>query len=133
VILIVDDVEDTREVMCRVIGAKGFPCQAVTNGREALAFIRSYSLKQPLLVLMDVMMPEISGIEALRQIRADPQIEQTPVIMFSAGFNIALRDEAISLRASARIFKGADAGFDEICQWYQRVGGVRSESKSRPN
>ena len=127
-ILVVDDYEDSRDAMCRLFTARGYPCQTASDGLEAIAFIRSHPPEQPLLVVMDAMMPNMSGIEALRQIRTDPKIEHTPVIIFSAGFNVALRDEAITLRASAWILKGTDAGFDEICQWYERVGGVKSST-----
>ena len=129
-ILVVDDFADTREVMCHLLAAKGYPCQTASNATEALAFIRNHPPEQPLLVVMDAMMPEMTGVEALRQIRADPKIEHTPVIIFSAGFNVALRDEAITLRASAWILKGTEAGFNEICQWYERVGGVALKKTS---
>jgi CheY-like chemotaxis protein len=99
------------------------------DGPEALAFIRSYPPDQPLLVVLDVMMPGMGGIDVLREIRADPKIEHTPVVMFSAGFNVAYRDEAITLCAAAWILKGTDQGFAEICRQYERVGGVAVQNQ----
>jgi CheY-like chemotaxis protein len=97
-ILVVDDTPDTREVMCKLLCAKGYPCDAVGDGQEALAYIRSHPPERPLLVVLDSMMPGMGGIDVLKEIRADPQIEHTHVVMFSAGFNVAFRDEAITLR-----------------------------------
>jgi CheY-like chemotaxis protein len=129
-ILLVDDFADGREALCGLIGAWGYPCQGAGNGHEALAFIRSHPPEQPLLVVLDSMMPDMSGIEVLQQIRSDPKIAPTPVVMFSAGFNTARRDEAITLGAAAWILKGSIEGIKEVCRCYERVGGVASEVKS---
>jgi CheY-like chemotaxis protein len=136
-ILIVDDTIDSGEAFCRLLRRQGYPCECVASGREALAYIRAQSPEQPLLVVLDQMMPEISGIETLEQIRADPRIKQTNVIMFSAVFDAALRDEAITLGAAAWLLKGGgyDAGIDRvlntIVQWYERVGGAKQQQQQQ--
>jgi CheY-like chemotaxis protein len=123
-ILFVDDTGDSREVVCKILRSRGYPCHAVADGPEALACIRAHPPEQPLLVVLDSMMPGMSGIDVLKAIRADSKIADTHVVMFSAGFNLAHRDEAITLRASAWLYKGTDQAFDEICRCYERVGGV---------
>jgi CheY-like chemotaxis protein len=131
VILIVDDYQDGAEALCRLVGRSGYGCQWVPGGREALALIRQHPPEQPLLVVLDEMMPEMSGMEVLRAIRADPAMAQTVVIMFSAGFDIAKREEAMSLGAAAWLLKGGghgaeiDAVVKTICDWYERVGGAK--------
>ena len=133
-ILIVDDYQDAAEALCRLIRRCGYACQCVLGGHEALALIRAHPPEQPLLVVLDEMMPEMSGIEVLRAIRADPAIKQTTVIMFSAGFDIAKREEAMSLGAAAWLLKGGghgaeiDAVIKTICDWYERVGGAKIEA-----
>jgi CheY-like chemotaxis protein len=80
-------------------------------------------------------MPQIDGIEILRQIRADAKIAQTPVVFHTAGFNIQRREEAITLGALAWLFKGGPGGADiqmilkEIGRLYESVGGAKTITK----
>jgi two-component system, OmpR family, alkaline phosphatase synthesis response regulator PhoP len=59
----------------------GYEVLTARNGREALEVIRR---EHPSAVLLDVMMPEMNGWEALKEIRSDPSIEHTQVIMLTA-------------------------------------------------
>ena len=91
----------------------------------------------PLLVVLDNMMPEMNGIEVLREIRADPKIANTAVIFYSAGFDVAKREEAMTLGAVAWLLKGGGGAagvteiLDEIGHWYERLGGVKSSQPAR--
>src|SRR4051794_9599627 len=126
-IFLVDDYPDSAEAFCKLLRKAGFPCETAHSGPDALAFIRGYPPEQPLLVLLDDMMPLMSGIETLRAIRADPRIAATPIIMFSASFDGAKRDEAIMLGALAWILKGsADVGamIRDVTHHYEMLGGV---------
>src|SRR5689334_4558203 len=132
VILIVDDFEDGARAMCLLLTRAGYPCDWVPSGPDALARVRAHPPEQPLLVVLDEMMPGMSGVEVLRAIRAEPAIAQTPVIFHTAGFDIRRRDEAMTLGAGAWLLKGGagTGGVDEnlkaIMEWYERVGGARS-------
>jgi len=130
-ILIVDDHRDVGEVLCKVLHKLGYPCQLTCSGPDALAAIRSHPNEQPLLVVMDEMMPNMSGIEVLRAIREDPKISGTPVIFYSAGFDIAKRDEAMTLGAAAWLLKGGDyqKTLETITSWYERIGGVGRDNE----
>lgn len=131
-ILIVDDFRDGGEAMCRLISARGYPCEWIGGGPEALAKIRAHPAEQPLLVVLDEMMPDMSGTEILQVLRGDPATARTPVLFHSAGFDLAKRDEALTLGALAWLLKGGTAGADvqsvlnTIIDWYERVGGVRT-------
>src|SRR5258707_11854617 len=98
-ILIVDDFQDGAEVLCRLLMKTGYPCQWCASGREALALIRAHSREMPLLVVLDEMMPDMSGTEVLQALRDDPATAHTPVIVFSAGFDVAKRESALALGA----------------------------------
>ena len=127
-IFLVDDYPDSAEAFCRLLRAIGFPCETAHSGSDALAYIRGYPREQPLLVVLDDMMPLMSGMDTLRAIRAEPAIAATAVIMFSAGFDAAKRDEAITLGALAWILKGSadiDAVVREVVHHYERAGGVK--------
>src|SRR5256885_8692414 len=130
-ILIVDDIKDGAEANCRLLRKQGYPCTWIPNGREALAAIRSHPSELPLLVLLDNMMPGMNGIEVLGEIRADPKISQTTVAMYSAGFDVENRDEALTLGAVAWLLKGSSTGgvaelVNTIARWYERVGRVKA-------
>ena len=130
--LVVDDHSDSAEALMRLLRAKGYPAKTAADGPEALALVRAHPPEQPLLVVLDEMMPAMRGIDVLRAIRADPRTAATPVIFFTAGFDIARRDEAITLEALAWFFKGGTGSSDfemtvkEIILIYERVGGARS-------
>jgi CheY-like chemotaxis protein len=130
-ILIVDDFKDGAEVLCRLLGRRGYPCEWAASGREGLARIRSHPPEQPLLVVLDEMMPEMGGIDVLRQIRSDPRISHTTVMVYTAAFDEAKRNTAITLGVAAWLLKGGNQGMgvdqvlDTITGWYERAGGVR--------
>lgn len=129
-ILCVDDHRDVGDMLCRLLGRAGYPCQWRGSGEEALEFIRNYAPEYPLLVLIDLMMPGMSGIETLKEIRSDPAVADRTVVMLSAGVDSSAREAAMALGAAAWVVKGIDGagGFDSmlkrITEWYQRVGGA---------
>jgi adenylate cyclase len=80
-ILVVDDNAANREMLARRLSRAGHRVQAVANGAEALALLR----QQPIdLVLLDVLMPEMSGYEVLQRLTADDALREIPVLMISA-------------------------------------------------
>ena len=80
-ILIVDDNAENREMLSRRLARDGHRVQAVASGADALALAR----QQPIdLVLLDVLMPEMSGYEVLQRLTADPALREIPVLMISA-------------------------------------------------
>jgi DNA-binding response OmpR family regulator len=130
VILVVDDYRDGGDALCRLLRARGFPAEWVPSGRDLIALARSHPPEQPLLVVLDDMMPDLTGMQTLEAIRQDRKISQTPVIMYSAGFDVAHRDKAMALGALAWLLKGGGRGatvemvIDSIAEWYQKLGGV---------
>ncbi len=77
-VLVVDDEPAYRDGLRAALGAEGFAVEVAADGEEALRMFESLS---PDLVLLDVMLPRISGIDVCRRIRA---ADATPVIMVSA-------------------------------------------------
>jgi PAS domain S-box-containing protein len=80
-LLVVDDNADLREYMSRILRAAGHDVRVATDGEAALAAARA---EPPDLVLSDVMMPRLDGFGLLRELRADPILRETPVVMLSA-------------------------------------------------
>ena len=81
-ILIVDDDLASRKLLARMLSAARYVCQETDNARDALKIIRA---EKPAVVLLDLVMPEIDGAEALRRLRADPDpaVAQVRVIMLT--------------------------------------------------
>jgi len=77
-ILVVDDSSTVRMLQTTTMKGEGYEVEEAANGVEALKRILEF---RPDIVLMDVVMPEMGGIQCLRQIKAHPQIKHTKVIM----------------------------------------------------
>ena len=80
-VLVVDDIEENRDVLSRRLKRQGYTVATSENGREALERLRSETFD---LVLLDIMMPEMDGYEVLQRLKADEALRHIPVIMISA-------------------------------------------------
>jgi CheY-like chemotaxis protein len=80
-VLIVDDDPGIRLLLVTYLRRRGFQLLEARNGREALAEMRAGDAD---LVIMDLMMPEVSGWDVLRERAADRSLEQIPVIVITA-------------------------------------------------
>jgi DNA-binding response OmpR family regulator len=81
-ILIADDDPGIRHLLTTYLRRQGFQMLEARNGREALEVMRAGRTD---LVLLDLMMPEVSGLEVLRERAADAAMREIPVIVVSAG------------------------------------------------
>jgi len=105
-ILVVDDEEPVRDVPCEYFESQGFGVEAAPDGEAALAALGRL---RPDLVLLDVRMPGIDGVEVLRRIRrADPDV---PVIMVTANEDVALAKEMLKLGAFDYVAKPFDRSY----------------------
>jgi len=101
-ILIVDDEPYMIRLLQHHIERAGFRMVKATNGREALERIRD---EQPRLVIMDVMMPEINGLEVLAELRKREETRNLPVIIMTANAQRFTREEAEAAGVSAFLTK----------------------------
>jgi CheY-like chemotaxis protein len=79
-ILVADDEPLTAELLALVLAFGGYEVVEAHDGREALERAREV---RPDAVLLDFMMPQLTGAEVARTIREDPQLAETPVVLFS--------------------------------------------------
>src|SRR5882757_678574 len=80
-ILVVDDEPDVTELLAYHLKAKGFLVETVNNPNSSVGLARTFL---PDLVILDVMMPELNGIQICRMLRADPKLKRVPVIFLTA-------------------------------------------------
>jgi two-component system, OmpR family, phosphate regulon response regulator PhoB len=80
-ILVVDDESDVIELVAYHLKAKGYTVEAITDPNRSVGIARSFL---PDLVILDVMMPELNGIQICRMLRADPRLKRVPVVFLTA-------------------------------------------------
>ena len=80
-ILVVDDSPDIALISARMLTSRGFAAITSNDGVEALAIV---ARQRPALILLDVMMPGMSGLDVLRALKADPHTATIPVVMVTA-------------------------------------------------
>jgi CheY-like chemotaxis protein len=96
-VLVADDHDDIRELLTAVLQDAGFLVRTAANGLEAL--IAAYEC-QPRVIVMDVSMPILDGIEATRLIKASPATRDARVIAFTANASL---DSAAAQRLFATV------------------------------
>jgi adenylate cyclase len=97
-LLIVDDNETNRDILCTRLRPHGYELIEAADGEETLALAREH---HPDLILLDVMMPKIDGIEVCRRLKADADLPFMPIILVTAKAD------------SKDVVAGLDAGADE--------------------
>ena len=97
-ILIVDDNETNRDILLARLGPQGYDLKQAADGEEALAATKEHL---PDLILLDIMMPKIDGIEVCKRIKNDPSMPFTPIILCTAKAD------------SKDVVAGLEAGADE--------------------
>ncbi len=80
-VLVVDDEFDLTDTLRAILEGEGYRAETCFNGREALERLES---AKPDLILMDLMMPALSGLEVLRTLREMPGMSNVPVVLMSA-------------------------------------------------
>ncbi|MFH1201705.1 MAG: response regulator [Candidatus Omnitrophota bacterium] len=99
-ILVVDDEEDQREVISYYLANRGYDVVTASNSREALAKLL---MDKPQLILLDIRMPQMDGMECLRRIKKLE--EDVPVIMVTCITDIDTAKKALGLGAVDYITK----------------------------
>ncbi|HET9444014.1 MAG TPA: response regulator [Acidimicrobiales bacterium] len=80
-VLVVDDDPDIRALLAMNLELSGYHVTQAPNGRQGSDLARAL---RPDLILLDVMMPEMDGLDVLRGLKADPETSEIPVVMLTA-------------------------------------------------
>ncbi len=110
-VLLVEDTEDNRFMMRRLLEMSGYRVVEAMNGEEAVKLARAES---PQLILMDLSLPLIDGLAATRLIRKVPALEATPIIAVSAHDSSDFQAEAVEAGCNSYVTKPID--FTELEQ-----------------
>ena len=104
-VLLVEDTEDNRQMMRRLLEMSGYRVLEATNGREAVEIA---SLEQPQIILMDLSLPLIDGLAATRRIRSLPGLSKVPIVAVSAHDTADFHRDALDAGCDAYITKPID-------------------------
>lgn len=126
-ILLVEDDKDIRELLRTLLQLQGYTVNMAGNGQEALDFLLRGD--RPNVILLDLMMPVMSGQQFCEIRKANPELLNIPVVILSA--DTAAAQKAPSLGANAGLTKPVDFGelvqlIDKICD---AQGDLGSPSK----
>jgi CheY-like chemotaxis protein len=104
-ILVVDDYSDNRHLLAAWLRAKGFKVVEANDGKEG---VLQANRSNPDLILMDLAMPELDGVEATRQIRQRQVFAHTPIFAISAFATYDVKKDALDAGCTAVFAKPLD-------------------------
>lgn len=110
-VLLVEDTEDNRFMMRRLLEMAGYGVVEATNGEEAVRLAES---ERPALILMDLSLPVIDGLAATRAIRKLDGLSKTPIVAVSAHDTSDFQAEALAAGCDSYITKPIDFSHLEV-------------------
>ncbi len=115
-VLLVEDTEDNRQMMGRLLELSGFRVVEATNGQEA---VEVAARENPKIILMDLSLPFIDGLAATRRIRSLPGLNKVPIVAVSAHDTADFHQEALAAGCDAYLTKPID--FSELEEVMRRM------------
>jgi CheY-like chemotaxis protein len=115
-ILLVEDLMEARELYAEYLNYAGFSVVTAINGHEAIRLAR---MLRPDLILMDIRMPGMDGLEATADLKADPQLARIPIVAMTADPSNEISDRAMAAGCADFISKPVLP--DEIARTIARV------------
>ncbi len=103
-VLIIDDQEETLDLLTLVLKGEGFYAATAVDGEHALKLLREF---RPAVIITDLMMPNISGIDLIKIVRSTPELAQIPILAMSAD-STGLLPEAEKAGATESLRKPLD-------------------------
>jgi len=121
-LLIADDDSDTLYVYSRLLETEGYEVLIAPSASECLRIVRQ---ERPDLILLDVRLPDISGLEVCRQIKADPHLASIFVIQIS-GIDISSDSQAEALEAGADLYLTKPVEYRKLLAHIQALLRIKS-------
>lgn len=125
-ILIVDDDADTLDAYSRLLRAEGYEVLTTPSALECLHLTRQ---ERPDIILLDVMLPDLSGIEVCRQIKADPDLASVFVIHIS-GIEVSTSQQADGLESGADLYLTKPIEYRKLLAQLQALRRIKSKVNS---
>ncbi|MBN8656345.1 MAG: response regulator [Anaerolineae bacterium] len=120
-VMIIEDEADAAELFSEMMRINGFRVIKMFSSAPAIPIIAQ---EKPDVILLDVMMPDISGLEVLRYIRREPELASIPVIILSA--KSMPSDIKTGIEAGASMYLTKPVGFQDLKQAVEKVLNISS-------
>lgn len=124
-VIVVEDEPDAAELFAEMMRVSGFRVLKTYSSTPAISLIAK---EQPDVVILDIMMPDISGLEVLRFMRRDPKLKHTPVIVVSA--RSMPSDIKEGLEAGATIYLTKPVGYLDLKKSVDQVMNEKASGNS---
>lgn len=118
-IVVVEDEQDAAEMFAEMMRVNGFRVLKASGSRPAIPMIEQ---EKPAAVILDIMMPDVSGLEVLRYMRREPNLAGIPVIVVSAKSLPA--DVKSGLEAGASVYLTKPVDYQDLRDAVEKVLGV---------
>jgi CheY-like chemotaxis protein len=115
-VLIVEDEEDAADLFAEMMRVSGFRVLKTSSSAPAISIMTD---EKPDVVILDIMMPEVSGLDILRQMRREPQLANIPVVVVSAKSMPA--DIKNGMEAGASTYLTKPVGFLDLKEAVERA------------
>ncbi|MDT4967288.1 MAG: two-component system, cell cycle response regulator DivK [Acidobacteriota bacterium] len=115
-IMVVEDFEDNRFMMRRLLEMSGYRVLEAVNGEEAVILARS---ERPGLILMDLSLPQLDGLAATRRIRQHAELRHVPIVAVSAHDTADFHADALAAGCNDYVTKPID--FDQLEELLNRL------------
>ena len=110
-ILVVDDEDDTIELARMVLEFEGYKVFSASNGEKAISFLKS-NKEKPDLILLDVLMPKMDGLEVCKWIKKEKSLKSIPVLLFTA--KVGNKDRIAGKEAGADAYINKPFSADDL-------------------
>lgn len=121
-VLVADDDSDIRTFLALTLEDGGYEVSLAGDGAEAMRAARQ---TQPQLIVLDVMMPGVDGISALRSLKADPRTNQIPIVLLTA--KTADHDVWAGWQAGADYYMTKPFDLDDLMRFIDHLGDPEGE------
>lgn len=108
VLFFVEDEPDIVELYTIAFEGSGFQVQSINNGKEALEALSQFTeedVSKPNVMILDILLPDASGMDILREARKNPLFDNTPIIMFTNFSSDEIRSEIDKLKNTRYLLK----------------------------
>jgi CheY-like chemotaxis protein len=120
-LLLIDDAAATRSSLSRVLRKEGFEVLTADDGLQAIGYVAN---RPPDLIVLDINMPRMNGIEVLKRLRENILWRTVPVLVFSGSPNNLTLQQARDLGASEVLLKGSTQVAELVAKINALTGGA---------
>jgi CheY-like chemotaxis protein len=122
-VMIIEDEEDAAELFAEMMRVSGY---RVVKTSKSVPAIEIMTAEKPDVILLDIMMPEVSGLDILRQMRGDPMLANIPVVIITAkGMPADIKN---GMEAGASTYLTKPVGFLDLKEAVERALGSQATS-----